>query len=520
MLDLESLPATIDEVLHEKVRSFGEKVLLEYPDDDRSFTYAEFSEHVDRAALRLVGAGVQPGECVAVMLPNIPLFPVLTFAMARIGAVCVPINIRYTATELDYVCADAGVNWIVIDDDLRSGVAAAEILSTLPSAHILRPASNNSELEGDVVATTEWLPIPIEFDRVTHIQYTSGTTGFPKGCVLTQDYWVVAAASYGAVRRPSARSLEDSPYFYMSGPLLLMIVIWGGGTVVVPRVPTLRRFLTRVKDLRIDWCWFPQQLLKFPESDLDRDHNIEFASIYMAEPWEVDAIADRFGVQVRDGWSMTETGFGTYVPEDRPDMMRAQSIGIPMPAREFKIVDANLDEVDTGETGELCVRGPGMFRGYHNRPEVNSELIIEGGWFRTGDRARFDEHGHLYYSGRAKDMVRRSGENIACVEVESVIRQLDGVEDCAVLPVPDEWRDEEVKAYVVLDERVTPQTLPPERIFAWASSRLASFKVPRYIEYREELPLTPSDKVAKGVLRNEKDDLRSDSFDRVDDVWR
>jgi acyl-CoA synthetase (AMP-forming)/AMP-acid ligase II len=520
--EVASIPANLDAFLENATSRFGPRTLLDYFEDGRTVTYTGFAWLVDQAANTLAAAGVAAGERVAVMLPNIPLFPVLTFALARLGAVCVPVNTRYTHSELDFIAADADVSWVIVSDELRRGVSDAEIFDRLPVGHMLR-------CDADGMALTPVDPLgeprgaaspPVSLDDVTHIQYTSGTTGFPKGCLLTHRYWLTAAASYDAVGRRRRRNLDDSPYFYMSGPLLLVSTMWSGGAVVVPRDASLRRFLPWLVEQQIDWCWFPLQLLKFPPSDLDRAHNLRYASIYMAEADEVDEIEQRFGVVVRDAWSMTETGFGTYVPDDMPEMMRAQSIGIPMPLREIKIVGEDLREVPDGQVGELCIRGPGMFLGYHDRPDANAELLLDGGWFRTGDRARRDERGWLYYLGRAKDMVRRSGENISCVEVETAIRQMPEVRECAVLPVPDGWRDEEVKAYVVLADGAASASVPPEAIASWAKERLASFKVPRYIEFRNDLPHTPSDKVAKGELRDEKSDLRSDSYDRVDGMWR
>ncbi|WP_163512168.1 class I adenylate-forming enzyme family protein [Fodinicola acaciae] len=519
---LESVPESLDAFLADRVERFADRPLLDYFEKGRTVTYSEFSRFVDEATSALVAAGVQPGDRVGVLLPNIPLFPVLTFALARVGAICVPINTRYTSTELDYVANDAAIDWLIVSDDLRGAVSDAEVFNRLPDSNILRPHTNEVRLElnGAVRDDIGGLDHQVSLDEVTHIQYTSGTTGFPKGCLLTQRYWLTAAASYAATGRGRARALEDSPYFYMSGPLLLTVTIWSGGTTMIPNRPSLTRLLSWLAEYDIDWCWLPPQLLKFPESELDRAHNLDAASIYATEPEQIKAIEARFGVAVRDAWSMTETGFGTYVPRDQPEMMYDRSIGIPMPLREFKIVDEELNELPNGEAGELCVRGPGMFLGYHNRPDANAELLIDGGWFRTGDIARRDDRGWLYFLGRAKDMVRRSGENISCAEVEAAICLMPEVRDCAVLAVPDEWRDEEVKVYVVLMDGFDKASVTPDMITNWAADRLASFKVPRYVEYRDELPLTPSDKVAKGVLREEKGDLREDSYDRVDGVWR
>ncbi len=175
-------------------------------------------------------------------------------------------------------------------------------------------------------------------------------------------------------------------------------------------------------------------------------------------------------------------------------------MGLRFPNRETRIIDADLREVPAGTQGELCFRGPGMMLGYHNRPEVNAELFLPGGWFRTGDLVRKDADGLHYFAGRVKDMVRRSGENISAVEVEQQIATMPGVAEAAVIGVPDARRGEEVKAFVV---PASGTTLTAEDIVNWLRPRLAPFKIPRYVEFRDELPHTASGKVAKSALRAE-----------------
>jgi len=170
--------------------------------------------------------------------------------------------------------------------------------------------------------------------------------------------------------------------------------------------------------------------------------------------------------------------------------------------------------VPGGQPGEALIRSPGMFRGYFNRPDATAESLRDG-WYHTGDLVRQDERSFVYFLGRKKDIVRRSGENIAAAEVEAVLRLLPKVKDAAVIPVPDEIRGEEVKAYVLLVDGVTPADLPPEEIVRHCDERLASFKVPRYIEYRTgDFPRTPSMKAQKQDLKAEKADHRQGAWDR------
>ena len=172
-----------------------------------------------------------------------------------------------------------------------------------------------------------------------------------------------------------------------------------------------------------------------------------------------------------------------------------------------------------GEMGELLFRGPGMLKGYYGKPDVTA-AAFHGEWFRSGDLARMDARGYVYIVGRAKDMIRRAGENIAANEIEAVVAALDGIAEVAAVPVPDDMRGEEVKIYVVLQDGLAADQLSPEAIIAHCGKNLASFKVPRYIEYRDApLPRTASDKIAKPALISEKPNLCVGSWDRVARSW-
>jgi crotonobetaine/carnitine-CoA ligase len=207
------------------------------------------------------------------------------------------------------------------------------------------------------------------------------------------------------------------------------------------------------------------------------------------------------------------------MPYEAADMTGSGSVGWPVAHREASLRDSDFNPVATGDTGELWVRGPGIMKGYWNRPDVNAQTFRDG-WLRTGDLFRADERDYLYLVGRLKDMIRRNSENIAVAEVESVLRAIPGIAQVAVVPVPDERVCEEVKVYVKLADGLTADDLPPERVVEAAARLLAPFKVPRYVAYRESFPTTESDRVEKKKLIAETEDLRTDSYDRVDRIWR
>jgi acyl-coenzyme A synthetase/AMP-(fatty) acid ligase len=216
---------------------------------------------------------------------------------------------------------------------------------------------------------------------------------------------------------------------------------------------------------------------------------------------------------------MTEIGAGLFVPMEAAEMTGSGSCGIAVPWRECRIADPEGQSLPVGEMGELLFRGPGMLKGYYGKPDVTA-AAFHGEWFRSGDLARMDARGYVYIVGRAKDMIRRAGENIAANEIEAVVAALDGVAEVAAVPVPDDMRGEEVKIYVVLQDGLAADQLSPEAIIAHCGKNLASFKVPRYIEYRDApLPRTASDKIAKPALISEKPNLCVGSWDRVARSW-
>jgi crotonobetaine/carnitine-CoA ligase len=210
---------------------------------------------------------------------------------------------------------------------------------------------------------------------------------------------------------------------------------------------------------------------------------------------------------------MTEIGIGTMVPPEDEHMVGSGSMGKPPSFRELRVVGETGADVSAGDVGELLVKGPGLFKGYYNKPEATAEAF-DGDYFRTGDLVYRDEAGYYYFVGRKKDMIRRMGDNVSAAEVEQVLMSHPGIAEAAVIGVPDLRRGEEIKAYIIPAPGETPATIPPEDIVAYCLERIARFKVPRYIEYRQDFPRSASFKVQKHVLKAEKEDLTAGCFDR------
>ncbi len=523
-IEAATLPRNIPALLAEATADSPTQEVFHFIDSNASLTFRELSRRVAHVAAGLHRAGVALGTHVAVMLPNVEEMPITWLALARLGAVMVPVNVRYTGHELHYMLTDSNASFLVLHRDYL------DALATMPSivaglegrVYVVSDPSGphrnwQSLLEGDP-GDLSAVADP-DIDALLNIQYTSGTTGSPKGCMLTQRYWLVCARTYSDwdfMAYP--RILAANPFFYMTPQWQLLVAMMQRGTLVVAPGLSATQFMKWVRDYRINFCLFRNAYYRQPPDPRDADNEIVRVNIYEHLKENHADMERRYGFPVRSGFGMTEIGAGMITPVEATEMTGTGTCGMAAPWRECRIADPEGNTLPDGVPGELLIRGQGLFLGYYGKPQATAEAF-HGDWFRTGDLAYRDERGYFYIVGRLKDMIRRAGENIAAVEVESVIADIAVVAEVAVLGVPDAMRGEEVKACVVLDPSTTPEQLPPEAIVEHCRKRLAIYKVPRYIEYRREaLPRTASGKVRKQMLGAGSSALRS-VWDRTTGQW-
>lgn len=528
-LEADPLPRNIGALLDEAAAEVGDQPVWNFFESGVQATYRELVDAVNRTANGLLAWGVGRGSHVAVMLPNIPEMPTIWLALARIGAVMVPVNTRYTARELRYITNDSDASFLIIHDEHRSLLSAehdaeGEALNIAADRIAIlggRAGAPYKRYEDLIEGQSPRLSLDYTVDakELMNIQYTSGTTGFPKGCMLTQEYWLVSGKVNGLRDgRRYERVFASTPFFYLDPQWLLILTLYQRATLVVAYRQSASRFVSWLRDHKIHFCLFPEVVYKQPPSPQDGELVLRRANIYGVRK-EIHAdLRRRFNVPAMEAFGMTEVGPAIYVPLEETQMVGSGSCGIPAPFRECRIVDEEGRDVPRGEIGELVIRGRGIMLGYYKKPEANRNSFF-GDWFRTGDLFRQDEAGFFYIVGRLKDMVRRAGENIAAREVEAVLKNLPQIVDAAVVPVPDETRGQEVKAYLVLNDGQKADDALIRTIFDHCQSNLAAFKVPRYIEFIDALPRTPSEKVAKGELIRAKEDLRIGSYDRVEARW-
>jgi long-chain acyl-CoA synthetase/crotonobetaine/carnitine-CoA ligase len=524
------LPESLGAFVGSCAELHGDKIVGRWFEDGLALTYRELDAGADRLASSLVGIGVRKGTHVAVMLPNLPAFPLTWVALGRIGAVMVPVNTSYTGEEVSFIVNDSDAQFVVVDGAFLETVRAMPRRpSILVDANIVVHGATAPENmhSWEALLFDGALPYePSEAVRRTdllNLQYTSGTTGFPKGCMLTHDYWVMLAynaAYFGPKDADIKNVLIWAPFFYMDPMWQFLMALTRGGTAFVARRMSLTRFLDWVREYEIHFCIFPEPALKQqPPGPADKEVHLKHVSIY---GWREDArreVEERFGLAARECYGMTEIGSASVLPSSATHMAYQRCCGLPAPFRELKIVDENGKPVPPGQVGELWVAGRSLLWGYYKRPEANAESF-RGRWFRTGDLFRQDENGYLFIMGRIKDMIRRGGENIAAQEVEAALRDLPEVEEAAVVPVPDPLRREEVKAYLKLRAGKRPEDVPPDAVLRHCETRLAKFKIPRYIAYVDDFPRTPSRKIQKKQLIAQSTDLRLGAYDRQDGCWR
>lgn len=503
-------------------RRFGDRVFWQSIDDGGTVTFEAFARRTRALAAALHALGVARGTHVALMLPNVEAFAITWFALARLGAVVLPVNLQYTPRELAYVLDDGDAEWLVIDAGSLPVLAGIEgPVHVPPGRTIVHGAPQDGHpldwhhLERDAPPATN-LP-PVGADALMSIQYTSGSTGFPKGCLLTQDYWLVLGA-VRAIQGPAPRRiLLDKPLSYMGGIWRLLVALQVGATACVARRFTLSGMQQRIVDHDIDFFSVTDPVAALPVHPGIAGRRFAWISgsgLSQAAHREIEA---RFGAPVRELYGMTETGSTLFVPFEDAHMSGSGSCGRPAPYRECRIVDpATGVDVPRGQPGELWVRGRGLLKGYHKKDEA-TRAAFSGGWFRTGDLFRQDDEGYFYILGRIKDSIRRSGENISSHEVESVVASIPGVAETAVLGVPDPFRGEEVKAVLVLAPGLTPADVPPDAVLGHLDGRLAAFKVPRYLEYVADFPRTSSGKVAKQEMK--QNPPRGPVYDRTRQEW-
>ncbi|MFT4518594.1 MAG: fatty-acyl-CoA synthase [Halioglobus sp.] len=478
--------------------------------EEVEMTYAEFGDRIRRQATLLKANGVCVGDRVGYLGFNHPALLETMFAAQALGAIFVPLNFRLTAQELTFIINDAGVHTLIVDDALRPVVEPArEGLSC--KAYFLSESSADGwqHLETERSAA-EPIDAAISVDQhdVAVIMYTSGTTGLPKGAMLTHGniMWnnINAFFAFGGSRDDVV--LTAAPLFHIGGLNVMTLATFHiAGTVVLLRNFDPVQVVTDIERYKVTHMFgapamflFIAQLPQFSEADLSSITQLICGAAPVPESL-IETYGQR-GVAFSQGYGLTETSpFASFLTSDWA-LTKLGSAGQAPLYSELRIVDASNMPVQGSERGEICMRGPNIMKGYWNRPEATAEAIDVEGWFHSGDVGYFDEDGFLYICDRIKDMVISGGENVYPAEVESVLYKHEAILEVAVIGLPDEKWGEAVTAVVALNEG---HELTLEGLREFANPLLARYKLPLRLHLVDALPRNPAGKVLKFVLKEE-----------------
>lgn len=490
------------------------------------FSFIETKMIVDRLAAALHKEGLKKGDRVAIMLPNCPQYMFTLFAIFRLGAIAVQVNPMYVEREIEFVLEDSGAKFMVVLDGFYPKVKKAQSTTSLKKVIVVSFGGERMGLAEEDVYFDAALQVEVSFpeveinphEDVAVLQYTGGTTGVPKGVMLTHynllaNFNQVCDFIYNTWDEipESFKMITVLPMFHVYGlsSVALCGIREGANQIILPRFDVKEVMETIKREKPLIFAGVPTMYFAL-NSQPEALKECHFEEVYYTGsggaplPVEQAKIFEKItGAILRDGYGLSEAA--PTVAFNPPFLPRKYgSIGIPVPSTVIRIVreteDGEFIDVPVGDQGQLIVKGPQVMKGYWNRPK-DTEEVLKDGWLFTGDIAKMDEDGYFYILDRQKDMIIASGYNVYPREVEEVLYKLDGVEEAIVVGVPDSYRGETVKAFIKLKAGIT---LSPEEVIQFGKDNLAPYKAPKEVEILVELPKSSVGKLLRRVLRDQE----------------
>jgi long-chain acyl-CoA synthetase len=516
---------------------------------ERWMTYGQIDELSAALGAWLQAQGLEPGARVAIMLPNIPQFAVTMAAVLRAGYTCVNVNPLYTARELEHQLKDSGATVIVILENfartLEEVIARTPIKRVVMASmgdllgfwfgnwitfavrHLAKmvPAYKLPLSEGRTVTTfnraiaqgtsMQLKPTAQTLDSLAFLQYTGGTTGLSKGAELTHRNIVAAILQAEAWFTPALKRIGDVSksnsiaalplYHVFALTLCLLAIRWGSHLTLIPNPRDFGKFIEVLK--KRPFHLFPavntlfNALLQHPQFK-----SIDFSQLCLSQAGGMAASEgtarqwrQTTGCAMVEGWGMSETcAIGTNNVVVSKDF--TGTIGLPLPSIEIAIKDDDGNSLPLGESGEICIKGPNVMRGYYGQPGENEKAFTADGFMRTGDIGIMDQRGYIKIVDRKKDMILVSGFNVFPSELENLISLCPGVIECAAIGIPDEKQGEAIKVFVVKND----PTLSEDDVAKYCRQNLTGYKVPKYVEFRDDLPKSNVGKILRRELRSAK----------------
>ena len=529
---------TVGDMLSNIAKKYPTKLAVKYIEVNYTRTYYEFNKEVDKYAKGLLGMGIGKGDHVAIWATNYPEWLILFFATARIGAVLVTVNTNYKEAELEYLLSNSDSKALFICDGIKDIDCEKIIYSVCPELKTSKPGELHNEklpflryvvsLDNWYDGMYNWSQIPyfgvlisneefnaikhsIDPDDVVNMQYTSGTTGFPKGVMLTHNNIVNNGKAIGDCMKFSSKDklCIPVPFFHCFGMVLAIMAAVTHGAAMVPLL-----WYTPMKVMHAveyEKCTavhgVPTMFIRILEHrDFGRyDFSSLRTGIMAGSPCPVkvmrDVVDKMHMSEITITYGQTEASPAcTMTTVDDPLEIRVNTVGKEMPFMETKIVDPDTGEdLPDGTPGEFVVRGYNVMKGYYKMPEATAAAIDKDGWLHTGDLAIRDANGYYRITGRIKDMIIRGGENIFPKEIEDFIYTHPDVVDVQIVGVPSEKYGEEAYAFVI---KRPGSSVTEKDIQTYVANNMARHKVPSYVEFIDQMPMTASGKIQKFVLRD------------------
>lgn len=542
-LTYEEIP--IQEFLTRSAKNYPDNVAIHFM--GKEMKYAELYESALKFANYLQTLGIQKGDRVAIMLPNCPQGVIAFYGILYAGGIVVQTNPLYTEREAQYQLKDAGAKAIITLDILYPSISKimketdlenliiTGIKDYLPfpknmvypfiqkkqygfSVKVEHRGSNHLFTEVMKVAKAEKEDVAIDFENdLAMLQYTGGTTGFPKGVMLTHKNLVTNVTMCKTwlyeCEDGKERVLGILPFFHVYGmtTVLVLSIMQANTMILLPKFDVETALKTIDKQKPTLFPGAPTIYIGILNSPNLGKYDLSSINACIsgsaALPVEVQEKFERVtGGRLVEGYGLTETSPVTHANLVYTDKRVKGSIGIPWPDTDSAIFQMDSTEpLPVGEVGEIAVRGPQVMKGYWSRPE-ETEMVIRDGWFLTGDLGYMDEDGYFYIVDRKKDMIIAGGFNIYPREIEEILYEHEAIQECVVAGIPDPYRGETVKAYIVVKDG---HNVTEEELNDYCRTKLAAFKVPRFYEFREELPKTAVGKILRRTLiEEEKEKLK------------
>jgi acyl-CoA synthetase (AMP-forming)/AMP-acid ligase II len=492
-------------VMH-RAKELADKAALIDGPTGRKVSFAQLADSISIAAYNLAQRGFKKGEVFGILSPNCPEYATAFHAVATLGGIVTPINPLYTPHEIAHQLKDSGARFIATVPGCAEKVAAAAQHLGIDEVFVFGTAEGATPFDSLLVDNGRAEQTPIDpLNDLVVLPYSSGTTGMPKGVMLTHHNLVANICQ-----------MEGLCYFYETDTLIcvlplfhiygLVVVLnmglYSGATIVMMPRFDLESFLKAVQDYDVSLAHLvPPIVLGLSKHPIVDNYQLpKLKTIFSgAAPLSEEltrACMDRLGCSIRQGYGMTETSPVTHSSPAPPHALKFGSVGVPAPNTECKIVDlASGEALGPNERGEVCVRGPQIMTGYLNNPEATAATIDSDNWLHTGDIGYVDEDGHFFIVDRAKELIKYKGFQVPPAELEALLLTHPCVADAAVIPCPDDEAGEVPKGIIVLR-----QPAEPEELIDFVAQRVAPYKRIRYVEFVDAIPKSASGKILRRVL--------------------